>query len=282
MLMRFEFVSVRIFFDYTLKKKLKKMRNTKVRLRLQQFTKNRMISCLLLLVISGCATEEPISSAQALYEIGLQEKKEGNCLTAVRSFEDLDAKYPFSAYKDQVQFDLMYCYYHLNQLEKSSLISERFIRLNPTHPHVDYAYFLKGVASSAALSDGVFSFFGLDRAEREIELAQQAFQDFERLTTKFPESMYAADARLRMQNLREFLGRHHLHVAQYYFSRHAYVAASRRGQYIVHTLQGTAAVQPALELMYQSYGELNKAQLQANTALVYQASYGIPVPGAPK
>jgi outer membrane protein assembly factor BamD len=278
MLMRFEFVSVRIFFDYTLKKKLKKMRNTKVRPLLQQFTKNKMISCLLLFVISGCAVEDSISSAQVLYEMGSHDKKEGNCLTAVRSFEELDAKYPFSAYKDQVQFDLMYCYYHLNQMEKSSLISERFIRMNPTHPNVDYAYFLKGVASSATLHNGWMSSLGQNRAHREIELAQQAFQDFERLTTKYPDSHYAADARLRMQNLREFLATHHLSVAKQYFVRHAYVAASRRGQYIVHTLNGTSAVQPALELMYQSYGQLEKPKLQENVALVYQATYGKPIP----
>jgi outer membrane protein assembly factor BamD len=139
--------------------------------------------------------------------------------------------------------------------------------LHPQHPNVDYAYYMKGL-SSFVEGQGLFErYMPTDLTKRDPGAARQSFADFSQLVTRYPDSMYAADARKRMIYLRNLLARYEVHVANYYFLRGAYLAAANRGRYVVENFQRTPAVPDALAVMVQAYKLLGMDDL-ANDALI--------------
>tara|TARA_B100001094_G_scaffold332707_1_gene405958 strand:- start:138 stop:962 length:825 start_codon:yes stop_codon:yes gene_type:complete len=225
-------------------------------------------------ILSSCSSDVQKDAAHIVYNQAKEAKENGDCYTALRYLEDVDARFPFSAYKEQVQLDLMYCYYRMQKQAQAEVAAERFLKFNPRHKNVDYVLYISGLNQSQSLHTLTESLFNVDPAEKEISVAVKAFGYFKRLVQEHPKSEYAVDARLRLTWLKSFMARHHLAIAQYYFEREAYVAASSRAQYIVEHYTGTEAMKKALELMYTSYGRLGEVRLQEHTAEVYKATYG--------
>ena len=113
--------------------------------------------------------------------------------------------------------------------------ADRFVRLHPTHPHIDYAYYLKGLAAYSGTKSMMDRIFASDSAKRDMTPAREAYADFGTLLARFPSSQYAPDTRQRMLYLRDLLARSEMNIADYYMRRGAYVAASNRARYVVET-----------------------------------------------
>ena len=183
------------------------------------------------------------------------------------SLQAMEARFPFGKYSEQCQLETIYVKYMQYEAEAARAAADRFIRLHPQHPSVDYAYYMKGL-SSFTEGSGLFErFMPTDLTKRDPGAARQSFADFAQLLTRFPDSEYAADARKRMIYLRDLLARYEVHVANYYFSRKAYLAAANRGRFVVENYQRTTAVPDALAVMVQAYTLLGM-QAQADDALL--------------
>ncbi|MBT8438187.1 MAG: outer membrane protein assembly factor BamD [Gammaproteobacteria bacterium] len=237
---------------------------------------SRLIAFFLVLSLSACSLlpeEEDETrnwSAQKFYTEASSAMREGNYQTAIKYYELLEARYPFGKYALQSQLDLAYAYYRDGEPESALAAADRFIRLNPSHPAVAYALYLKGIVNFNRRLGFLTRFIPTDTSQRDPGAALDSFKDFSELTRRFPDSEYADDARKRMIFLRNNLAKHELHVARYYMERSAYVAAARRASAVVEKYQRTPSVKEALEIMIEAYTKLGKDKLAADTHRVFK------------
>ena len=147
------------------------------------------------------------------------------------------------------------------------------MRLHPASPALDYALYLKGVVNFNDQLGLFTNLLGQDLSERDPKQAKLAFEAFRELVSRFPESRYAEDARVRMQFIRNNLARSDVHVARYYFDQGAYVAAISRAQEAIETYRDVPAVEEALFILYRSYDRLGLTQLRDDTRRVLERSY---------
>lgn len=238
-----------------------------------------LVLSLLLLSLPGCGllpedSDETLGwSANKLYSEAKDAMNDGLYDKAVKYYEKLEARYPYGRYAQQAQLEVAYAYY--KQYEPASSISacERFIRLHPNHPNVDYAYYLKGLVNFNE-DASVFSAIGAqDLSERDPKSAREAFDTFKELVTRFPESKYANDARQRMDFLVNALAAHEVHVAAYYMRRGAYVAAANRAQTAIKTYPGTPANERALAVLVQAYEALGIKDLRDDAERVLKKNF---------
>ncbi len=215
---------------------------------------------------------ENLSEAELFKQANEQLEKE-NYSAAIDTLRALESRYPFGPFAEQSQLDLIYAYYRSMQPEASRASAERFIRLHPSNPNVDYAYYMRGLASNTADLGLVERYIPVDLAERDPGQARQSFAEFSELLRRFPDSRYAADARQRMIHLRNRMARYELHVANYYMKRQAYVAAINRGRYVVEHLQGVPVMEEALGIMIEGYQHLRLEQPAAEAMEVLKTNF---------
>ena len=233
------------------------------------------------LLLGGCKAfrhkDEAAGSAESMYTRATKLLHDGSYQAAIKTFEALTARYPFSDPARQSRLDLIYAYYR--QREKDSAIdaADTFIRENPTHPRIDYAYYMKGLVYFERAPNFLERRFNVDLAERPPQDARKSFDAFLRVVTQYASSEYAADARQRMVYLRNRLAEYEMHVARYYLRRGAYVAALDRARSVVETYDGAPATRSALELTVQCYQKLGLTELAQDTAKVLAANF----PNAP-
>jgi len=190
---------------------------------------------------------------QQMYQEAQRYLRSGNFDLAVRSLQLLESRYPFGKYAEQAQLELIYAHYKAFEHEAAVEAADRFIRLHPQHPNVDYAYYMKGLSAYTGNEDIFNRFLPTDATERDTTQAKEAFAEFTQLVSRYPGSPHAADARARMVSLRNVLARHEINVANYYLRRGAYLAATNRGRYVVENFQRTPAVADGLAVMAQGY-----------------------------
>ena len=234
----------------------------------------------LLLLVSGCSwfggdDDELIadSGEQQMYREAQRQLKNENFSLAVRSLQGLESRYPFGRYAEQAQLELIYAHYSAYEFAAANEAADRFIRLHPRHPNVDYAYYMKGLAAYD-IEPGFFSrFIPSDDTKRDVSHIQTAFAEFAQLLARFPDSAYAPDARQRMVHMRNMLARNEIHVANYYFRRGAYMAALNRGKYVVEHMQQTPSVADGLAIMGQAYLLLGLNDLAEDSIAVLCENY---------
>ncbi|MDB2645057.1 outer membrane protein assembly factor BamD [Luminiphilus sp.] len=234
----------------------------------------------LTLLVSGCSwfggdDDELIadSGEQQMYREAQRHLKNENFSLAVRSLQGLESRYPFGRYAEQAQLELIYAHYSAYEFVAANEAADRFIRLHPRHPNVDYAYYMKGLAAYD-IEPGFFSrFIPSDDTKRDVSHIQTAFAEFAQLLARFPDSAYAPDARQRMVHMRNMLARHEIHVANYYFRRGAYMAALNRGKYVVEHMQQTPSVADGLAIMGQAYLLLGLNDLAEDSIAVLCENY---------
>jgi outer membrane protein assembly factor BamD len=234
----------------------------------------------LLLFISSCSwfggdDDELIadSGEQQMYREAQRHLKNENFSLAVRSLQGLESRYPFGQYAEQAQLELIYAHYSAYEFAAANEAADRFIRLHPRHPSVDYAYYMKGLAAYD-IEPGFFSrFIPSDDTKRDVSHIQTAFAEFAQLLARFPDSAYAPDARQRMVHMRNMLARNEIHVANYYFRRGAYMAALNRGKYVVEHMQQTPSVADGLAIMGQAYLLLGLDDLAEDSIAVLCENY---------
>lgn len=212
-------------------------------------------------------------SAQRLYAAAKNELSEGNYERAIQLFERLEARYPYGPYAQQAQLEVAYAYYKDNEPASAIAAADRFIKLYPNHPHVDYAYYLKGLVNFIEEQGLLAALGSQDMSERDPKAARESFDAFKELVTRFPDSKYTPDALARMKYLVNALASHEIHVARYYFKRGAYVAAANRGKYVVEHYPQAPAVEEALYLMAMSYDRLDLHDLRDDALRVLRHNF---------
>lgn len=242
--------------------------------------------------LSGCAAldffksnkEESIDeyadwTAERFFTEAKQALTEKRYDKAVKLYEKLESRYPFGNYATQAQLDIAYAYYKNDEPDSAIAAADRFIKLNPTHPNVDYAYYVKGLVNYNRGISFVDRFLPTDSSQRDPGSALDAYKDFEELLNRYPNSKYADDAKQRIVSLRNNLAMHEIHVADFYMRREAYLAAARRCAEVVRRYERTQAVPLALQIMEQAYRKLDMNDLADDAARVYALNYAQGVPG---
>lgn len=211
-----------------------------------------------ILIISGCASNKPeeVLPEQTYYENARKAMTSGNFTEAERNLDFLETYYPFGRYAEQAQLDLIYARYQNLDLEGSRSAADRFLRLNPQSEHGDYALYMRGLASYNLDVGLPERYFSIDASARDPGEQRQAFQDFSRLLSRYPESEYAADARQRMVAIRNRMAETEIWAARYYIERQAYLAANKRAAYVVENYSTTPAVEEALIILAETFQQL--------------------------
>lgn len=231
----------------------------------------------LLLAACGLLPEEKDETAgwnaQKIYTEAKSSMSEGGYDRAIKLFEKLEARYPYGRYAQQAQLDVAYAYYKTQEPASAIAACDRFIKLHPNHPNVDYAYYLKGLVNFNEDLGLLGNLANQDLSERDPKGARESFDTFKELVTRFPDSKYTPDARLRMRYLINTLAAHEVHVARYYYNRGAYLAAANRAQTAVKTYPDTPAVEEALFILMKSYNALGMPELRDDADRVLRANY---------
>lgn len=210
--------------------------------------------------------EEVSTTEQKLYRESQRWLRSSNYQQAISSLERLEARFPFGRYAEQAQLELIYARYMAFDPEGAVAAADRFIRLHPNHSNIDYAFYIKGLASFTKNSGIMDRLIKSDESKRDMAPARAAYADFAQLLARFPNSHYAADTRQRMIYLRNLLARSELNVADYYMRRGAYVAASNRARYVLENYPKAAVTDEALLVIIEANHKLG-LEVEANNAL---------------
>lgn len=235
----------------------------------------RLIFCFAsVLLVSACASKPPaVMTDRDYYEAAQQAMKSGNFQTAIQKLEDLESHYPVGPYTEQAQLESVYAHYKHLDFGGAAAAADRFIRLHPAHPQLDYVYYIKGLADYEA-DRGMFDrYTPTNTAHRDIGAGRDAFNDFKELLARFPESRYAPDARQRMVFIRNQIAEGELHAARYYIRRGAHVAAANRARWVLENYPSTPSVPEALAIMSVAYDRLNQKDLAEGARKMLKSNY---------
>jgi outer membrane protein assembly factor BamD len=194
----------------------------------------------------------------------MEEMNNSNYEKAVKAFETLQSRFPYGRYAQQAELEIAYSNFKQKEPEAALAATDRFIKQYPNNPHVDYAYYLKGLINfneDLGLLARVITVKD-DLSEKDPKAARDSFDAFKELVTRFPDSQYAPDSALRMQYLINLLARHEIHVASYYLRRGAYVAAANRAKGVLTDYPQTPSTRDALQIMVQAYDAMDMKDLR--------------------
>ena len=239
----------------------------------------RLLTIVLLgivLACSGCRKDRDLDeqrSASELYAAAKLQLDHRSWDQAIRTYKLLQTRYPFGRYTEQSMLDLSYAYFKGREPENALSTLNRFIRTYPTHPNVDYAYYLKGMVNFEENLGFLERLMPSRVRDRDQSAARNAFVDFSELLRRFPDSRYVADARQRMVFLRNNLAAYEVGVADYYLRRRAYVAAANRARYALETYPNTPETAAALVILHRAYTKLNLPELADGAMAVLELNY---------
>ncbi|PTB89729.1 outer membrane protein assembly factor BamD [Pseudidiomarina aestuarii] len=239
-----------------------------------------ILACMTGLVLGGCAGspdeeifDPRLSDAQLTYERAKNNIASGNYSTAAQTLTALSTRYPFGPLSHQIQMDQIYVYYKLADIDKALAAIDRFSRLNPNHPDIDYVMYMRGLVNQRADYNAIQELAGVDRSDRDPSKAREAFDDFADLIRRYPDSKYVGDARQRMVAIKSRLARYELAVADYYVKREAYLAAANRARYVLENYSDTPEAERALEVMADCYGRLNLNELREDAIATLRENF---------
>ena len=233
----------------------------------------------MLLLVSGCSLlPEEVDktkdwSASQLYAAAKEEMSDKNYEQAIDYFEKLEARYPFGRYAQQAQLEIAYAYYKFDEPDNAIAAADRFLKVYPRHPNVDYAWYIKGLTNDNRGKSLLDKVVPQDPSERDLTSMRDAYDDFHELTQRYPNSKYYLDSAQRMVHLRNNMAAYELHVADYYMRRSAFIAAANRAEYVVENYQRTPAVPEALVYMVRAYNKLGVEDLASDALRVLELNY---------
>ncbi len=243
------------------------------------FRLSAVSSCVLAtaLGLTACSTK-PVDetagwSPNRIYSEATEERSAGNFEKSVTLLEKLEGRAAGTPLAQQAQLDKAYTHYKAGEQAQGLAAIDRFQKLHPASPALDYALYLKGLIN---FNDNLGLFGSLarqDLSERDQKAAKESFEAFRELVTRFPDSRYSPDARVRMTYIVNSLAQYEVHVARYYHSRGAHVAAINRAQSALTDYTDAPALEEALFIIVQSYDALGMTQLRDDARRVMQASY---------
>ena len=239
----------------------------------------RILATVLLftLFVAGCSDDDlEIEDGRLANELYLSAKRSldnNSWDRAILQYKQLNTRFPFGRYTEQAQLELAYAYYRAKEPENAIAVLDRFIRTYPTHPNVDYAYYLKGLVNYDEGIGFLESLMPTRVRDRDQTAARDSFNAFSELVRRFPESRYAPEAYQRLAFLRNNMAQYEIIVAEYYLRRKAHIAAVNRARYVVETYPGTPQNADALAVLDEAYRELGMDQLADDAMQVLTLNY---------
>ncbi|MFV2003584.1 MAG: outer membrane protein assembly factor BamD [Gammaproteobacteria bacterium] len=224
-----------------------------------------LLSALLWACAGADKDETAGFSPKELYEEAQASIDAAEFQTAVKHLESLEARYPFDPYAKQAQLDIAYAYYKFDELDSATSAVERFARLHPRDPHMDYVYYLKGLINFNRGQGLLDAWFPREPSRHDPAVLEQAFNDFATLVRRFPNSQYAGDANQRMIYLRNQLAKKEILIAKFYIERKSWLSAAKRAKAVIVRFPNTIWTKDALDIMLLSYQKLDLEDLAADT-----------------
>jgi outer membrane protein assembly factor BamD len=226
-------------------------------------------------LLAGCATPDPTAkmSSEEILEQAREDVRNFQYTQAIDLLDKLEGRAAGTVLAQQAQLEKAYAYYKDGQPAQAVATLDRFMRLHPANPAIDYALYLKGLVN---FNEDLGFFSGITRqdlSERDQLAAKESWDAFSELVTRFPDSRYAKDAHLRMTYIVDTLARYEVHVARYYYKHGAYVAAANRAQQAITDYRTAPALEDALQILVASYDKLNMPQLRDDARRVLQTNY---------
>ncbi len=207
-------------------------------------------------------------TAKEFYEEASDAMDAGEFQTAIKNLETLEARFPFDRYAKQAQLDIAYAYYKFEEPDSTISAINRFMRLHPRDPNLDYAYYLKGLTNFTRGSGFLDSWVPRDPARHDAEVLHSAYNDFATLIRRFPNSRYAGDAYQRMIFLRNEMAQKEIAIAEFYLKRDTWLSAANRAKVVIESYQDSMWSYRALEIMVTSYKNLGLDDLAADAQRV--------------
>ncbi len=226
-------------------------------------------------IIVGCKSDgEEIEQPEKIYYDQAQARMaSGNYFGAIEVLEAIDNRYPFGKYAEQAQVELIYAHFMNSETEAAHTAAEKFIRLHPRHPNIDYAYFMKGLSSYTRDREFIVRFSNTDVSNRDVSGAKESFAELSEFITRFPDSQYISYAQQRNIYLRNMIAKNELAVADYYVSIDAYIGAIRRANYVIENIPNSSENYRALKILEVSYNKLGYSDLLDDVRLLLKANY---------
>jgi len=234
------------------------------------------VAAALTLAIAGCSSSPNLSdkdSPEKLYADARDEMSSGNYDKAIKILERVEGRAAGTILAQQAQLDQAYAQWRTGERATALATLDRFIKVHPSSPALDYAMYLKGMVNFNDNLGILSSVSRQDMSERDQQASRDAYQAFKQLVDQFPDSKYSADARVRMDYIVNALAKNELHVARYYYRRGAYLAAANRAQHTVRDYQQTPSVEEALYILARSYDKLGLDDLRDDADRVLNANY---------
>ena len=214
---------------------------------------------LALAVLVGCATEEEAyveRSVEELYNEAMDSLLDDDFEAAATGFAEVERQHPYSVWATRAQIMSAFVYYQGNLYDEAIAAAERFVELHPGHRDAAYGYYLIAMSYYEQISD----------VGRDQSTTARALQALEEVTRRFPGSVYARDARLKIDLARDHLAGKEMTVGRYYLRRGNHVAAIGRFRKVIELYQTTSHAPEALHRLTEAYlalGVPNEAQTSA-------------------
>ena len=234
-----------------------------------------LLNLVVIIFLVGCKSDgEEIEQPEKIYYDQAQARMEsGNYFGAIEALEAIDNRYPFGKYAEQAQVELIYAHFMNSETEAAHTAAEKFIRLHPRHPNIDYAYFMKGISSYTRDRDLLIRFTNTDISNRDISGAKESFAELTEFITRFPDSQYIPYAKQRNVYLRNMIAKNELVAAEYYLTIDAHVGAIRRAHHVIENIPNSSENFRALKILEVSYAKLGYNELLNDVRKVIKTNY---------
>ncbi|MBI3897038.1 MAG: outer membrane protein assembly factor BamD [Gammaproteobacteria bacterium] len=238
----------------------------------------RILIIAALSLLTACISlDDPTKdwTPERFYQEARERAAAGDWTAAIKNYEQLEARYPYGRYTEQGQLEVAYAHHKDGEPALAIAAADRFIRLHPTHPNVDYAYYLKGLINFRGERNIILALLGDDDdlQDRDIRSVRESYNAFRELLDRFPNSRYAKDAAQRMTYLVQAQANYEIHVARFYFDRGAYVAAVNRCKYTLENFPRTPAIEHALGIQTKAYRQMGLTSLADDTQRILEKNF---------
>ena len=229
-------------------------------------------------LLSACGSTDPKDptggvSPEKLYADAKDDLNAGRWSDAIKQLEKIEARFPFGRWAQQAQIDIAFAHYKNGDRALALAETDRFLKQYPSHPALDYVYYLRGLINFNEQQGLIARWGRQDLSERDLQAAREAFDAFKEVVIRFPESKYAADSEGRMRYLVNSMASGEVHIARYYFRRGAYIAAANRAQGAIRQYGQAPAIEEALYIVMASYDKLGLKELRDDTERVLKLNF---------
>lgn len=225
------------------------------------------------LLLSSCAssgetgvaegTVEQTKSVEELYNEAADALDAKEYRKATTLFEEVERQYPYSKWATKAQLMAAFAAYESDSYDEAVLALDRFIELHPGNEDIDYAYYLKALAYYEQISD----------VARDQEMTEQALKAFDTIITRFPESQYTRDSKLKRDLTLDHLAGKEMEIGRYYLNRNQINAAINRFRTVVKEYQTTTHTPEALHRLTEAYLTLGLRTEATRVAAVLGHNY---------